>query len=116
MSRQRMARESTIGNDPLATLIPDLAEGNNHPDHHDHHDERHQYATTESPIRRQKLTIHLEEDLANRIKNAAYWNPRLTIAKIAELGMKYAIEVVERENGGCYQQRESELTGGRPLK
>ena len=33
---------------------------------------------------RQKLTVHLEGELVNRVKNAAYWNPRLTIARIAE--------------------------------
>ena len=42
------------------------------------------------------------------MKNAAYWNPRLTIASIAELGIKYAIEQVEKEHGGPYPQRETE--------
>ena len=65
---------------------------------------------------RQKLTIHLDEDLANRVKNAAYWNPRLTIAKIAERGIRLALADVEKENKGRYPQRESELVGGRPIK
>ena len=49
------------------------------------------------------------------MKNAAYWNPRLTIASIAEVGVRYAIEQVEKENGGAYPPRESELKGGRPI-
>ena len=65
---------------------------------------------------RQKLTIHLNDDLVNRVKNAAYWNPRLTIARIAERGIRKALEEVERENRGPYPQRESELVGGRPIK
>lgn len=66
--------------------------------------------------RRQKLTVHLDEAIVNRVKNAAYWNPRLTIAKIAEQGIRHAIQKIEKENGGPYKQRESELVGGRPIK
>lgn len=65
---------------------------------------------------RQKLTVHLEADIVNRVKNAAYWNPRLTIAKIAERGIRLALREVEKEHGGAYLQREGELVGGRPIK
>ncbi|MFO0937497.1 MAG: hypothetical protein U0798_13385 [Gemmataceae bacterium] len=65
---------------------------------------------------KQKLTVHLESELAERVKNAAYWNPRLTIARIAEQGIKNAIEKFEREHGGKYPPREGELIGGRPIK
>ena len=65
---------------------------------------------------RQKLTVHLEADIVNRVKNAAYWNPRLTIAKIAERGIRLALREVEKEHGGAYPQREGELVGGRPIK
>lgn len=67
-------------------------------------------------IGKQKLTVHLAPELADRVKNAAYWNPRLTIASIAEQGIKYAIEKIERENGNRYPPREGELAGGRPIK
>jgi len=66
--------------------------------------------------RRQKLTVHLDGDVVNRVKNAAYWNPRLTIARIAERGIRKALEEVERDHGGPYPQRESELIGGHPIK
>jgi hypothetical protein len=65
---------------------------------------------------RQKLTVHLEADIVNRVKNAAYWNPKLTIAKIAERGIRLALREVEKEHGGAYPQREGELVGGRPIK
>lgn len=65
---------------------------------------------------KQKLTVHLDAALADRVKNAAYWNPRLTIAGIAEQGIRHAIEKIERENGGRYKPREGELVGGRPIK
>lgn len=65
--------------------------------------------------KKEKVTVHLSHELAERVKNAAYWNPRLTVAGIAELGIQFAIEQVEKENGGPYPKRESELKGGRPL-
>jgi len=69
-----------------------------------------------APEGRQKLTVHLEADVVNRVKNAAYWNPRLTIARIAERGIRLALREVEKEHGGAYPQREGELVGGRPIK
>ena len=65
---------------------------------------------------KQKLTVHVSFELADRVKNAAYWNPRLTIAAIAEQGIRQAIEKFERERGGKYPPREGELIGGRPIK
>ena len=69
----------------------------------------------DAPAKRQKLTVHLDGEVVNRVKNAAYWNPRLTIARIAERGIRLALKEVEKENGGPYPQRESELKGGRPI-
>lgn len=65
---------------------------------------------------KQKLTVHVDRELAERVKNAAYWNPRLTIAGIAEQGIRQAIEKIEREYGGRYEVREGQLIGGRPIK
>ena len=65
--------------------------------------------------KKEKLTVHLTHDLIERVKNAAYWNPRLTIAAIAERGIAQVIEQIERENGGPYPAREEELKGGRPI-
>jgi hypothetical protein len=106
---------STIKNDPFATVIP--LNG----------DEPAAAAAaavaSEStalaparPFKRDKLTVHLRPDLIERVKNAAYWNPRLTITGIAEMGIFEAIERIEKEHGGPYPPREEELRGGRPMK
>ena len=70
----------------------------------------------DSKAGKQKLTVHVSFELADRVKNAAYWNPRLTIAAIAEQGIRQAIEKFERDHGGKYPPREGELIGGRPIK
>ena len=118
MAKSQTARNSTIKNDPFASLIPDrISEQTNA-------DEPKGVITPIRPEpeakpalnhKKEKLTVHLTHDLIERVKNAAYWNPRLTIASIAELGVRYAIEQVEAENGGPYPAREAELKGGRPI-
>ena len=113
MSKQ--PARSTIGKDPFADVIQDRlgeeAEVIQHPTarrvveaHRDETDDK-----------KEKMTVHLTHDLINRVKNAAYWDPEHTITSIAEIGMKYAIEKVEREHGGPYPQRKHELKGGRPI-
>jgi hypothetical protein len=103
MARQQTAR-TTIKNDPFATVIPLTGDGGDHagvdaPEEAPAPQPREQPAATQ-PFRRQKLTVHLRTDLAERVKNAAYWNPRLTIASIAEMGIFHALEFIESEHGG----------------
>src|SRR5262249_32953902 len=102
--------KSTIRNDPFFAVIPEPVAA-----------EAPEVATPPSfhrtlRLSRKKLTVHLRPDVIERVKNAAYWNPRLTIAAIAEAGILHAIEQVEREEGGAYPPREQELRGGRPIK
>ena len=122
MAKSQTARStSTIKNDPFATLIPDRSEeaANEEAPHEVVTPLRREQPKPEpSPAeghKKEKLTVHLTHDLIERVKNAAYWNPRLTIASIAEIGVRYAIEQVEKEHGGPYPPRESELKGGRPI-
>jgi hypothetical protein len=129
--------KSTIRNDPFATVIPLPAELDSAGITEEKTPEapiavegmKVRAANTDRPRNRveplvettqktgkQKLTVHLEPSLADRVKNAAYWNPKLTIAGISEQGIRLAIEKIEREHGGKYPPREGELVGGRPIK
>jgi hypothetical protein len=119
-----MTKKSTIKNDPFALVIPEPTQEEEGP------------AAAASPAmppaagkatraggakaraaaaRKEKLTVLLTPDIIERVKNAAYWNPRLTIASIAERGIAQVIEEIEREHGGPYPPREEELRGGRPI-
>ncbi len=49
-----------------------------------------------------------------RAKNAAYWTPGLTLAGLAEAGIRAELERVEKKHGP-FKARERELVGGRPL-
>ena len=131
MARPR-TNKSTIGNDPFAAVIPlqepepiepPIAAPAATPVRRKRHPKAENLDRPVAPPPpaaevpgRHKLTVHLEADLVERVKNAAYWNPRLTITWIAEQGIRTALEKVERDNGGRYPRRESELVGGRPIK
>jgi len=130
--RKLQTVKSTIKNDPFASVIPDpseleIPEVNKVTEQkpvmtrsprlpHAINTDQKSVAANEPKTGKQKLTVHLASELADRVKNAAYWNPRLTIASIAEQGIKSVIEKFEREHGGKYPPREGELVGGRPIK
>lgn len=141
MATSRTGKRSTIGSDPFDAVIPRYAppaedtpvgdpdEAAEPPPAVDRKPvtvRERQQVTVEKPTvetaapepleGRQKLTVHLDADVVNRVKNAAYWNPRLTIARIAERGIRLALKEVEKEHGGSYPQREGDLVGGRPIK
>lgn len=131
--RKSQTARSTIKNDPFAAVIPlpenelELpAEGKApeppkpvelpEPPPPAINTDRQVVSTATAKRGKQKLTVHLPAELADRVKNAAYWNPKLTIGGIAEQGIKSAIEKYEREHGGKYPPRDGELVGGRPIK
>jgi hypothetical protein len=112
MNKQPTAR-STIKNDPFESVIP-------LPGSESHVESEPVMKPEPAPVkaarnRRQKIAVHLRPDIIERVKNAAYWNPRLTIAGIAEQGILQVLQEVEKERGP-YPPRDQELRGGRPIK
>lgn len=61
-----------------------------------------------------RFTLHLPVELMERAKNAAYWTPGLTLAGLAEAGIRAELERLEKKHGH-FKARERELVGGRPL-
>nr|BAL59202.1 hypothetical conserved protein [Candidatus Acetothermum autotrophicum] len=94
-----MAKRRTIGTNPLDVVIPTRRE-----------------AKSPTRVVKERLTVHLPVDLIDRIKNAVYWTPGLTLARLAEEALTAAVARLERERGEPFPPRRSELTGGRPLK
>jgi hypothetical protein len=86
-------RRSTTGTSPLDPVVPPKA-----------------------VRQRERTTIHVDVGLMERIRNAVYWTPGLTLAGMAEEGLRNVLERHERANGGPFRKRRSELKGGRPLK
>ena len=108
-----MAPRKTIGDNPLDAVIPafGLPDAPRRP--------VAPRATTPSApqrIEKERLTVHLPLDLIDRVKNAVYWTPGLTLAGLAEDALRRAVDKLEKDRGEAYPARRSELKGGRPLK
>jgi len=69
-----------------------------------------------SPVVKERLTVHVPVELAEKAKNAVFWTPGLTLARMAEDALQKAIEGLEKAHGGPFRHRLGELKGGRPLK
>lgn len=103
-------KRQTIGESPLDALVPRAQEP----------------AREERPARKdeapppakgkERLTVHVPAELVERLKDAVYWTPGLTLAGLSERAFSETLEKLEKKNGGPFPRRKSELKGGRPLK
>ncbi len=66
--------------------------------------------------KRHKVSAEVDYSVAERVKNAVYWTPGLTMARFIEKALEVAIEKLEEEKGEKFEAREGELVGGRPMK
>ena len=65
--------------------------------------------------RRSKVSAEVDYDVADRVKNAVYWTPGLTMARFIERALEVAIDKLEEDRGEKFETREGELVGGRPI-
>lgn len=64
-----------------------------------------------------RVTIHLPVELIDKVKNAVYWEPGLTLTEFAEQALARELKRWEKEWGEEYPKRKDyHLKGGRPLK
>lgn len=109
-----MAPRRTIGDNPLDMVIPAPAPAR-------------APASTAAPAlhvapapaprpSKERLTVHLPLGLIDRVKNAVYWTPGLTLAGLAEDALAQAVDALEAARGEAYPKRHAELKGGRPMK
>ncbi len=62
------------------------------------------------------ISLQLHIDLLERLKNAVYWTPGLSMREVMESGIKYSLEQLEKENDGIFPKRLGEVTVGRKMK
>lgn len=65
--------------------------------------------------RKQRITVQISEEVIERIKNAVYWTPGLTLASLAEEALAKAVDQLEKEKGAHFPKRKDELKTGRPI-
>ena len=69
-----------------------------------------------SPLRRERLTAKIPVEVVERVRNAVYWTPGLTLASLTESALSAYIDALEAERGEVFPQRQGELKLGRPIK
>jgi hypothetical protein len=61
-----------------------------------------------------RLTVSLPNRLLSRLRDAVYWMPHLTLARLVESALQSAVQRLEEEHGGPFPRRLRELKPGRP--
>lgn len=107
-----MAKRQTIGDNPLDAFISPSAMSND------------QRVLEEDSIpqrqpkhsKKQRITVQISEDVIERIKNAVYWTPGVTLASLAEEAFSKIVDELEKAKGTPFPKRKEELKTGRPIK
>lgn len=109
-----MAKRQTIGDNPLDSLIQPTAEEKKAPGAVlEGVQEIAILKKKSSP--KQRITVQISLDVIERIKNAVYWTPGLTLASLAEEAFSKAVDELEEEREAPFPKRKEELKTGRPI-
>jgi hypothetical protein len=65
---------------------------------------------------KERMTVQMSRNIIERVKDAVYWTPGLTVAQLTEEALEHALDMLEKKNGKPFDKRRSELRPGRPLK
>lgn len=66
--------------------------------------------------KKQRITVQISENIIDRIKNAVYWTPGVTLASLAEEAFSKIVDEIEKSRGTPFPKRKDELKTGRPIK
>jgi len=61
------------------------------------------------------FTLYISTELAERVRNAVYWTPGLSVTKIAEEALDAAINRLEEVRGAPFDEREGGIKRGKML-
>jgi hypothetical protein len=99
-------KRSTIGESPFDMLIPETIKEN----------QAMVLEKQSQALHKSRLTTYITHTTLERVKNAVFWTPGLTVAEFTEQALIKAIYTIEGERGESFPPRSSDLKGGRPIK
>ena len=67
-------------------------------------------------IKRERLTAQLPQEVMERVRNAVYWTPGLTIAGMTTQALEQFLDQIEAERGAPFPPRQGAIKTGRPVK
>jgi hypothetical protein len=68
----------------------------------------------DTPKRKAKITVTLPVNLIDRLRNAVYWTPSITIASLAETSLESKLRKLEKAKR--FRKRRGKIRVGRPPK
>lgn len=111
-----MAKRQTIGDNPLDSLIQPISNKEKYESILDSSEDVNQSIRQHTKSPKQRITVQISQDVIERLKNAVYWTPGLTLASLAEEAFSKAIDTLENEREAPFPNRREELKTGRPIK
>lgn len=63
-----------------------------------------------------RVTFYIDEETMERVRDAAWWTPGLTLSGLAERALLQSVEGLEEERGETFPPRNSESVKGRPVR
>ena len=117
-------KKSTIGISPLDSVIPQKESITPAKQSSDELKECKVYSTNPTTFndeksvknkKKERLTFNLSLELSEKIRNAVYWEPDLTLSSLAEQAMTNIIQDLEKKHGGSFPERKGSLKLGRPM-
>lgn len=104
-----MAKRQTIGDNPLDAFIsPNVVSTDIEVLEED--------SSQKKQSKKQRITVQISEDVIDRIKNAVYWTPGITLASLSEEAFSKIVDELEKSRGSSFPKRKDELKTGRPIK
>lgn len=113
-------KQKTIGINPLEEYLSTSREPKESPEKENLQIKQEELPVVQQAIpgmaSKQRITLHISAAVIDRVKNAVYWEPGLTLAGFAEEALEKALNDLEAERGAPFpQRREHRLRGGRPI-
>lgn len=110
-----MAKRQTIGEHPLDAFIAPVQSSNTNTFVLEKETTEQLPSKKTSSQPKQRITVQISEDVIERIKNAVYWTPGLTLAALAEEAFSKIVDALENDREAPFPKRKEELKTGRPL-
>lgn len=67
-------------------------------------------------MKKQPLTVRLDVDVLDRIRNVVYWTPGLTMNSFLEEAVMDLLKATEEKKGGAFPRRDRQLQAGRKIE
>lgn len=110
-----MAKRQTIGENPLDNFLQPFSVNNETEIATMENVSPTTYTIKKTCQKKQRITVQISEEVVDRIKNAVYWTPGITLASLAEEAFATIVDKLEAENGEPFTKRREELKTGRPI-